>query len=120
MSTTFFCRIPDRTGEITIESVKDIEVITLEIVDEIIDFSMFFEAAEEIRVPEGIREIAATAFSPFKGKNLRRIIIPHSMQKIYSGAFNGCENLEVFLKNSKIDICWQAFPKGTKIIHVVE
>ena len=59
-----------------------------------------FSEEEEISVPEGVRSIAAGAFSSDLCPNARHIILPQSVDGISCGAIN-CETLQQLTINNK-------------------
>lgn len=82
------------------------------------------ESAEEIEIPAEIDGLPVTDigrnngifFQKMSSKNLKSIIIPESVERILSLAFENCENLEsVTILNSTINIGYAAFQNCKKL-----
>lgn len=119
-TTTFWCELPlPSIGGIErrkVEFPEEIMVINSEVAGKILEEAPNVVA---IDIPEGVGTIVANAFNCFKTSNLQRVTIPESVRRIYGSAFDGCEGLEVTVKTLNTDICWGAFPTGTRIVYVV-
>ena len=68
-----------------------------------IDNNVIVQAVREATVPYGTRTITEDQFS---GKNVYRVVIPKSVEKIEDRAFEGCKNLRevLFEEGSKLKV----------------
>ena len=80
----------------------------------------FFKIPPKLIIPESCWKIGYAAF--WCCSELRKVIIPKSVERIENGAFNGCRKATIILKKSKknfVKIGINVF-HGCKVRHVKE
>lgn len=71
----------------------------------------YYGKAETVTIPNGVVGIAEEAFSGIECSKLRQIILPDSLRRIGSKAFDYCIHLEsLFIPDGAKDIARDAFP----------
>lgn len=71
----------------------------------------YYGEAKTVTIPNGVVGIAEGAFSGIECSELRQIILPDSLRRIGSKAFDHCIHLEsLFIPNGTKDISQDAFP----------
>ena len=87
-------------------------------VKSVVDNNVLVQAVREATVPYGTRTITEDQFS---GRNVYRVFIPKSVEKIEDSAFEGCENLKeiLFEEGSKLrTIGEQVFYKCKNLVKI--
>ncbi|MCI6435605.1 MAG: leucine-rich repeat domain-containing protein [Clostridiales bacterium] len=71
----------------------------------------YYGEQETVTIPDGVVSISERAFSGTDCSRLRQIILPNSLRRIGSKAFDHCIHLEsLFIPNGTKDISQDAFP----------
>lgn len=73
----------------------------------------YYGEQEIVTIPNGVSSIAEEAFSGIECSELRQIVLPDSLRRIGSKAFDYCIHLEsLFIPDGAKDIARDAFPIG--------
>lgn len=73
----------------------------------------YYGEQETVTIPDGVVSISERAFSGTDCSRLRQIILPNSLRRIGSKAFDHCIHLEsLFIPDGATDIARDAFPIG--------